>query len=59
MRSRTWRHAHHLDPPVLCLSPWASPVRMDWSTRSVVDLISMRRRSAGTLSPTTQGDWPG
>ena len=35
---------------------WASPVRMDWSTLSVVDLMSMRRRSAGTLSPTVEGE---
>ena len=31
-----------------------APVRMDWSTRRVVDRISMIRMSAGTLSPTTR-----
>ena len=30
----------------------ALPVRMDWSTLSVVDLMEERRMSAGTLSPT-------
>lgn len=29
------------------------PVRMDWSTRSVVDLMEMILMSAGTLSPTS------
>lgn len=29
-----------------------TPVRMDWSTRRVVERISMIRMSAGTLSPT-------
>lgn len=28
------------------------PVRMDWSTLRVVDLIEQIRMSAGTLSPT-------
>lgn len=32
----------------------ASPVRMDWSTRRVVERISMIRMSAGTLSPTAR-----
>ena len=33
--------------------PLASrPVRMDWSTRRVVDLMVRMRISAGTLSPT-------
>lgn len=30
------------------------PVRMDWSTRSVVDLMDRMRISAGTLSPTVE-----
>lgn len=30
------------------------PVRMDWSTLRVVDLIEQMRMSAGTLSPTTK-----
>lgn len=30
------------------------PVRMDWSTLSVVDLMEVRRISAGTLSPTNK-----
>lgn len=30
------------------------PVRMDWSTRRVVDLIETILMSAGTLSPTVQ-----
>lgn len=30
------------------------PVRMDWSTRSVVDLMVRMRMSAGTLSPTVE-----
>lgn len=30
------------------------PVRMDWSTRSVVDLMARMRISAGTLSPTVE-----
>lgn len=32
---------------------WDVPVRMDWSTRSVVDLMQMILMSAGTLSPTS------
>lgn len=31
-----------------------APVRMDWSTRNVVERISMMRMSAGTLSPTAR-----
>ena len=30
------------------------PVRMDWSTLSVVDLIEVSLMSAGTLSPTVE-----
>lgn len=30
------------------------PVRMDWSTRRVVDLMDRMRISAGTLSPTVE-----
>lgn len=33
---------------------WRLPVRMDWSTRRVVDLMEMILMSAGTLSPTRQ-----
>lgn len=37
----------------VCLSTDTdSPVRMDWSTLSVVDRIDVSRMSAGTLSPT-------
>lgn len=32
---------------------WRLPVRMDWSTRRVVDLMEMILMSAGTLSPTS------
>lgn len=32
---------------------WHLPVRMDWSTRRVVDLMEMILMSAGTLSPTS------
>lgn len=39
-----------------CVSVWrVVPVRMDWSTRNVVDLIEVTRMSAGTLSPTERG----
>ena len=44
-------NANHYPPP----SPLASrPVRMDWSTRRVVDLMVRMRISAGTLSPTVK-----
>jgi len=33
---------------------WWLPVRIDWSTRSVVDLMDDIRMSAGTLSPTVK-----
>lgn len=36
---------------LLCLTV-GIPVRMDWSTRRVVDLMEMILMSAGTLSPT-------
>lgn len=37
-----------------CIFSRLLPVRMDWSTLSVVDLMEQRRMSAGTLSPTGQ-----
>ena len=33
-----------------------SPVKMDWSTRSVVERMEVRRMSAGTLSPTGRNE---
>lgn len=40
---------------IFCLSVCLChlPVRMDWSTRRVVDLMEMILMSAGTLSPTS------
>lgn len=57
----------HFSIPLLPKTRWPSwfnlvssvpslPVRMDWSTRNTVDLISRIRISAGTLSPTMTGE---
>lgn len=35
---------------------WHLPVRIDWSTLKVVDLMEVNLISAGTLSPTNWGE---
>lgn len=49
-------HLHiqlQISPAVPLVPPL--PVKIDWSTRRVVDLMEMMRISAGTLSPTGEG----
>ena len=56
-RRRTWLTARGSGTGSVCLmTETDSPVRIDWSMRSVVEKIFIRRRSAGILSPTTGGN---